>query len=1169
MSHTRRFVSIILSFVMILSMGLSLSKPQSASAQGKDGLKRQFNAETGRLSFIGPESGRALSAAQALGISPSVRPEDPALALAKRFGPEFGLKNPERDLTEIKTSHPGDGRVTVRYQQNYEGIPVMGGGLIVSTNENGDLYSINGEIASAISLPTQPTNDAEQAKDTALQAMAKWYQKRANDFVASEPELWIYNESLLQPSTRPAELVWRMEITPKEMGMPIREMVLVNTQRGDISLHFNQIDTARTVNGSAGAIQDPESTPTPLPTETLLPTETSVPTETLEAEATPNPSGQTKSTEEVSDIDSSRGVASLTGATWYVATTGNDSNSCSSTGSPCETINGAIGKANAGDTIYVAIGVYTSTNVYVITIPKNLVLLGGWNANFTAQTGVSIIDGQSLRHGILVYYGGITVNATLEGFAIINGSANGTEGGGINNVGVLTLNNVTLGNNIAFTGGGIHNYSGATLILNNVTLGRNHAAHGGGIYNDNGTVIIRNTLISDNAALGNGPNCYGTIYASNHSLIGNMANCQVASGEGNLLNVNSQLGIFNAAEGYYPLMSGSPAIDAGNPATPSSGGSACLATDQRGVTRPVGTRCDIGAYEGSVPWTPLPFVNTYTANSTYSIPGAFLCNQNDPNCSLGDSHAKAAHKYAIGTHNFYATQHGRDSLDNDGMIITSTVHYCSPSYCPYSNAFWNGEQIVYGDAYGFPLADDVVAHELTHGVTQYESNLFYYYQSGAINESFSDLWGEYYDQTNGFGTDSADVKWLISEDVSGQGTMRSMSSPSAFGDPDKMSSINYYEGNEDNGGVHFNSGVNNKAAFLMVEGGSFNSRTVSALGWAKTIAIYYEAQTNLLISGSDYSDLYYALQQACSNLIGQKGITAGDCAEVKDAVDAVEMNAQPAPNFNTDATVCGTGLTPVITFADDLESGTTNWTFTNGSHARWQYDSPYGPYAQSSSHSLYADDYPETITDASARLAPFIVPANAYLHFAQAYGFESNTDGYYDGGVIEYSTNGGSSWIDVGSLIEFNGYKGTIANSYGNPLGGRSAFVGSSHGYISTRLNLASLAGQTVIFRWRMALDNEGSDWGWWMDNVKVYTCAAMTWYISTRGNFGFGEDGDIPLPADYNGDGTADIAVYRPSNGTWYISTRGNFVFGQAGDIPLPADYNGDGREDIAVYRP
>jgi ribosomal protein L33 len=77
--------------------------------------------------------------------------------------------------------------------------------------------------------------------------------------------------------------------------------------------------------------------------------------------------------------------------------------------------------------------------------------------------------------------------------------------------------------------------------------------------------------------------------------------------------------------------------------------------------------------------------------------------------------------------------------------------------------------------------------------------------------------------------------------------------------------------------------------------------------------------------------------------------------------------------------------------------------------------------------------------------------------------------------------------------MEVNGYDGTIYSGFGNPLGGRSGFVGSSHGYISTRLNLAPLAGQTVTFRWRMGLDPAVSSWGWWVDNIKVYKCGAPT----------------------------------------------------------------------------
>ena len=101
------------------------------------------------------------------------------------------------------------------------------------------------------------------------------------------------------------------------------------------------------------------------------------------------------------------------------------------------------------------------------------------------------------------------------------------------------------------------------------------------------------------------------------------------------------------------------------------------------------------------------------------------------------------------------------------------------------------QQMVYGDAYGFANADDVVGHELTHGVTDYESSLFYYYQSGAINESFSDVWGEFVDLTNGLGND--DRRCPVAD---GRGCYRYGSDPQHersddFGDPDRMGSPNY------------------------------------------------------------------------------------------------------------------------------------------------------------------------------------------------------------------------------------------------------------------------------------------------------------------------------------------------------------------------------------------
>src|SRR5512138_288037 len=116
-----------LSVIVILSILFSGFSLPTASAQGgNDGVRRQRNAQTGKVSFIGPESGRVLRAAKALGISPSAHPQDPGMALAKRFGPEFGLRNPVRDLRERKTNRSNSGRMTVRYQQAYQGIPVLG-----------------------------------------------------------------------------------------------------------------------------------------------------------------------------------------------------------------------------------------------------------------------------------------------------------------------------------------------------------------------------------------------------------------------------------------------------------------------------------------------------------------------------------------------------------------------------------------------------------------------------------------------------------------------------------------------------------------------------------------------------------------------------------------------------------------------------------------------------------------------------------------------------------------------------------------------------------------------------------------------------------------------------------------------------------------------------------
>ena len=135
--------------------------------------------------------------------------------------------------------------------------------------------------------------------------------------------------------------------------------------------------------------------------------------------------------------------------------------------------------------------------------------------------------------------------------------------------------------------------------------------------------------------------------------------------------------------------------------------------------------------------------------------------------------------------------------------------------------------MVYGE--GLRAADDVVGHELTHGVTEFTSGLFYYAESGAINESMSDVMGELIDLGTPSDPDLPADRWQVGEDLP-LGAIRSMSNPPAFGDPDRMTSPLFVGASGDSHGVHTNSGVNNKAAFLITDGGTFNGQTVVGLG---------------------------------------------------------------------------------------------------------------------------------------------------------------------------------------------------------------------------------------------------------------------------------------------------------------------------------------------------
>lgn len=275
--------------------------------------------------------------------------------------------------------------------------------------------------------------------------------------------------------------------------------------------------------------------------------------------------------------------------------------------------------------------------------------------------------------------------------------------------------------------------------------------------------------------------------------------------------------------------------------------------------------------------------------------------END-NRPLG-TEAADAFRFMGDVYGFLTTSFGRDGVDGFGRPMRSVVRYCKPGSCPYANAYWDGEDtMVFGDGY---VVDDVAYHELFHGLTQYTSGLVYVGESGAINESLSDVFGEYLDLlTPDDGSDDASLAWLLGEDLS-RGAIRSLSDPtqSLVAQPDSLLSSKFLRFAtttacgvaNDFCGVHRNSGVGNKAGYLMAAGGAFNGSTVRALGIPKATAVYFQALA-LLGPSSRYRDLANALRQGCTNLVGTTppattAITPEDCAQVTAAVAATRMAA--------------------------------------------------------------------------------------------------------------------------------------------------------------------------------------------------------------------------------------------------------------------------------------
>ncbi|MET3729402.1 thermolysin [Fictibacillus halophilus] len=250
----------------------------------------------------------------------------------------------------------------------------------------------------------------------------------------------------------------------------------------------------------------------------------------------------------------------------------------------------------------------------------------------------------------------------------------------------------------------------------------------------------------------------------------------------------------------------------------------------------------------------------------FFLPGTLYSGTDNVFDSSYDQAVVDAHYFAGLTYDYYKNTHGRNSYDNRGAQIKSSVHFNKN----YNNAFWNGSQMVYGDGDGtnfiaFSGGIDVVAHELTHAVTDTSSDLVYQNESGALNEAMSDIFGTLVEYYNGKNPDFEIGEDVYTPAVAGD-ALRSMSDPAKYQDPDHYSVR--YTGTGDNGGVHINSGIINKAAYLLSEGGSHYGVSVTGIGRDKLGAIFYRMNTVYLTSSSNFSQARAAAVQSATDLYG-------------------------------------------------------------------------------------------------------------------------------------------------------------------------------------------------------------------------------------------------------------------------------------------------------------
>lgn len=385
------------------------------------------------------------------------------------------------------------------------------------------------------------------------------------------------------------------------------------------------------------------------------------------------------------------------------------------------------------------------------------------------------------------------------------------------------------------------------------------------------------------------------------------------------------------------------------------------------------------------------------------------------------------------------------------------------------------------------------------------------------------------------GAPEASYRWLMGEDSTAfGGAIRDMWNPTCKADAGKVSDAEYQCAATDGGGVHSNSGVPNHGYALLVDGGTYNGQTITGIGLTKAAHIYWRAQAVYQTPTTKFADHADALEAACTDLIGVnlqglstagptgpsgQVITAADCGEVSDMIDAVEFHTDPAaqcgfePLLEPDPpALCATDVVRSI-YSDDFESGLGDWTLTNQGvysgwpNLNWTQDTslPGGrPGAAAFGIDLDAGncnagngDISGVMRMASSNIA---IPAANTATTRLVFDHYVATELGWDGGNLKMSVNGGAYSVVPAAAFTFNPYNTTLQTAGAgntNPLAGQPAFsgtdegeVGGSWGQSQVDLGAAGASpGDTISLRYDMGMDGCTGIDGWYVDDVNVYSC--------------------------------------------------------------------------------